>query len=156
MDTRLLRSLSRSMIVAWLASAAACRAPDDPASRVSDLERRILAPCCRRQTLEDHESEVARQLRAEIRWRTVAGESSRAIEDDLVRRYGEDIRAMPRGTDPRALLGVGLGSIVGLGALVILRLARRPRSEDAADPAVLGPEDFAYGDRLDDELRDLD
>lgn len=114
------------MIVAWIASAA-CGVPDDPASRVNDLERRILAPCCRRQTLEDHDSDLARQLRAEIRWRTLVGESSRAIEDDLVRRYGDGILAMPRGSDARVLLGAGLGGIVGLGALIVLRLARRPR-----------------------------
>lgn len=144
------------MIVAWIASVAACRAPDDPASRVSDLERRILAPCCHRQTLEDHDSALARELRAEIRWRTVAGESSRAIEDDLVRRYGESIRAMPRGADVRALLGVGLGGVVGLGALVVLRLARRPRAADTVPGVAFGPDDLAYQDQLDDELRDVD
>ena len=64
----------------------------DPAGRARDLESRILAPCCRREPIAEHCSDLARALRAEIRQRTVLGECSCEIEEDLVRRYGDGIR----------------------------------------------------------------
>src|SRR5688500_9072617 len=100
---------SRRSILLALASPAvlaACGSSAGSADRARDIERRILAPCCWRQTLEDHESELAHALRAEIEDRVAAGEASSAIEDDLVRRYGDKVRAMPRTWDPRPLLGV--------------------------------------------------
>jgi cytochrome c-type biogenesis protein CcmH/NrfF len=73
------------------------RMPDDPAGRVDCLERKLLAPCCHRHSLEDHRSDVARRLRSEIRCRTVLGEPPWQIEGDLVRRYGDAIRRVPSG-----------------------------------------------------------
>jgi len=136
-----------------------CGRPAGTRERAHDVERRILAPCCKRQTLEDHESELARALRAEIERRIDGGEQAVAIEEDLVRRYGEDVRAMPGGRDPRALLGLALAGALGLGGLAVLWLVRRkrapagapaPRDRDAAD------DNAAYEERLDDELVAVD
>jgi cytochrome c-type biogenesis protein CcmH len=154
----MVRSLSRLVAILSLAFVAACSAADDPASRAREIERRILAPCCRRQILEDHDSELARALRAEIAQRSQAGEPAAAIEDDLARRYGEDIRAMPRGRDPRAVLGAIIAAIVGLGALTLVWFMRRRRAAVAtaqAAPPGQGA-DPAYQDRLDDELLAVD
>ena len=143
-----------AVAVVALVMSSACDAPRSPAARARDVERRILAPCCRRQTLEDHDSEIARALRTEIERRAAAGEPAVAIEDDLVRRYGEDVRAMPRALDPRLPLGVGLGGVVLLGALVLLRHVSRRRSPPrvtasaVSDPGI----DDEYEERLDDEL----
>jgi cytochrome c-type biogenesis protein CcmH len=152
-------SISISMLLTCIATMFACDLPNDPAHRIQEVERRILAPCCRRQTLEDHDSEIARALRAEIRDRVAAGEPPTTIEDDLVRRYGEDIRAMPRGWDPRALLGAGLGVVIGLGALMLLRFARRGRAPATVRAVSIGPPgegDVDDAQRIDDELLELD
>jgi len=142
-----------ALAILWLAVVAACTPHDDPTSRARDLERRILAPCCFRQTLEDHDSDIAHKLRAEIERRTAVGESSDVIEDDLVRRYGEDVRAMPRGLDPRALLGIAVAVVLGLGALVIRRFVRaRPTVEARATSPAGDDRDLEYQERLDDEL----
>jgi len=143
--------------IASLAIIAACHARVDAVGRAHEIERRILAPCCRRQNLEDHDSEIARALRAEVEQRCAAGEPAAAIEDDLARRYGEDIRAMPRGWDPRALLGAVIAAIVALGALVLVRFMRRRRAAAviAAPPGAAAAE-LDYEDRLDDELLAVD
>jgi cytochrome c-type biogenesis protein CcmH len=59
------------------------------------LEGRLLAPCCWTQTLDIHGSEIANALRREIRTRLKVGEAPEAIEQSLVARYGERIRAVP-------------------------------------------------------------
>lgn len=157
MSARLLWSVVVSATVIGAVILGACTPPHDQAARAREVERRILAPCCHRQTLEDHESEIAHLLRAEIQHRIAAGEPPDAIEDDLVRRYGEQVRAMPRTWDPRLPLGVGLGGVVLLGALVLLRLVSRwcsSRRASAAD--VSSARDLEYEDRLDDELLEID
>src|SRR5258708_33287899 len=55
------------------------------------LEGRIMAPCCWMQTIDIHGSEVAYDLRREIRQRLKSGEASDAIEASLVQRYGPKI-----------------------------------------------------------------
>lgn len=69
-------------------------------------------------------------------------------------RYGEDVRAMPRGGGSRSLIGIVVGLVLGLGGLVVLWLMRRraaPSSSDATRRAETGAA-LDYEDRLDDEL----
>src|SRR5690348_7582956 len=112
MSARWLWLFAISPIVTATVLLGTCTAPQDHAARARAIERRILAPCCHRQTLEDHDSEIARLLRAEIEHRVAAGEPPDHIEDDLVQRYGVNVCAMPRTWDPRLPLGVGLGAVV--------------------------------------------
>lgn len=58
-----------------------------------ELERRLMAPCCWRETLDVHSSPVASQLRTEIRDRFAKGDSPQGIENDLAARFGPRIRA---------------------------------------------------------------
>jgi cytochrome c-type biogenesis protein CcmH len=128
----------------------------------SALEGRIMAPCCWTQTIDIHGSEIANDLRREIRKRLRAGESADAIQASLVERYGERILAVPPGSPLKSfatLLALGmLGA--GAGSLVMLKRWRR-RSASAAAPAGAGAGAPKAGDdaldaRLDAELRALD
>jgi cytochrome c-type biogenesis protein CcmH len=142
------------LLVGFLAMIA-CRSSADPAH---EIERRVLAPCCYRQTLAEHESDLARALRLEVRQRVSRGESSTVIEDDLARRYGEEIRAMPRGWDPRALLAAIIAIALAIGGLVLRWVVgARPDVRAAAqEPAASPGADLAYEAQLDDELVDID
>ena len=121
-----------------------------------------MAPCCWVGTLEDHESPLASTLRSEIEVRFAGGEAATSIEDDLALRYGERVRAVPKGSDPGRglMLGVALAVAAALAALVVTlrRWTRRSPGSSAAAPSPdAAPRSRdAYDDRIDDELARLD
>jgi cytochrome c-type biogenesis protein CcmH len=140
--------------------------PDGYVQGEKTLEGRLLAPCCWAQTLDIHESDIARALRLEVRRRLRAGESQTAIETDLVARYGERIRALPKGSSltPIGMLLSLLIATAGIGAgWVVVRWVRSGRRDASAvakggEPGSAvapqaGPD--AYDDRLDAEIDDL-
>ncbi|WP_437730599.1 cytochrome c-type biogenesis protein CcmH [Sorangium sp. So ce1335] len=141
-------------------------APGQPASELADstpapgeraLAARLLAPCCWEQTLDVHESELTRELRREIRGRLRRGESADAIEQDLVARHGERIRAAPSsGVLGKVAFGLMLGiAVTFLGVFALLRSWRRAAAQPApSDVAVAAAARDEYDERLDDELRE--
>jgi len=135
-------------LVAFLPDVA--RADERDQERV--LEGRLLAPCCWVQTLDVHESPLAGELRSEVHARLHAGEAVSVVEADLVARYGERIRAVPAGSDPRR--GIGLASaglVVVTGALLLWLFVRRVRRGRATTPQLVTRRDD-YDRRLDEEL----
>ena len=122
----------------------------------SALEGRIMAPCCWTQTIDIHGSEIANDLRREIRKRLRSGETSDAIEASLVGRYGEKILAVPPGSPLKTLATLLVLGMVGAGGGALLMLKRwRGR---ALAPAGLpkGKPNAQLDARLDAELRALD
>ena len=120
------------------------------------LEGRLLAPCCwdsSRQTLDIHGSPVANALRREIRSRLRAGESSDAIEADLVRRYSKKILAVPEG-NPLRQVGIVLTAALIVAALGVgnLLLRWRRRSTAAAAPPASKEPDSPKRDKWDEKL----
>jgi cytochrome c-type biogenesis protein CcmH len=117
------------------------------------LEMRLLAPCCWNQTLDMHGSEVASELRREIRKRLSAGESSQAIEADIVMRYGEKIRAVPPNSPlgkTASILAITMGA-AGIGAIFLLLRWRRRSALAAAEEEKSTPKK-AKRDQLDDRI----
>jgi len=102
-----------------------CAARAAPSAASDEVYGRLIAPCCWNQTLDIHDSELATQLRVEIVERLTHGEASVAIEDDLARRYGERIRAVPRARDPRRSMAVLVVSAMLLALIGLFALARR-------------------------------
>lgn len=130
-----------------------------PAPGERALAGRLLAPCCWDQTLDVHESEVARDLRREIRARLRQGEAAGAIELDLVARYGDRLRAAPSsGILGKVALGLMLGiAVTFLGVIALLRSWRRNAAQTAPpNGAITAAVRDEYDERLDNELRDRD
>ncbi len=149
------------VFVAGQTAAAPARAEESrsgPAAGEALLLRRIVAPCCWTQTLDVHDSELVRALRSEIRERLRAGEAPDAIEDDLAARFGERIRAMPKGEDTTRPLPIVMGALTLAGGAALLRAirrwTRRGKPEGAMTFQVVVPD--VYDERLDEELRQLD
>jgi cytochrome c-type biogenesis protein CcmH/NrfF len=113
-----------------------------PAVRAAahELEKRLMAPCCWRETLDTHESPTASDLRREIRTRVANGEPLSAIEADLLRRHGPGLRA----TLPENLGYVLFGFACLFGTVILWFIVRRI-PEPAKDPHLgllrLGPLD---------------
>ena len=122
------------------------------------LQARLVAPCCWNQTLDVHESALADALRLEVHERLSRGEAREGVEDDLAARYGERVRAVPRGPDRRAFVAVGLVCLLAFAGLlassVLWRLRRRG---DLVAPVLAEPNEArdVYDDRLDEELAAL-
>jgi cytochrome c-type biogenesis protein CcmH len=162
---RLLLALSCLLSTAPAWAQAPSAKNSTPAAGEVALERRLLAPCCWNQTLDAHESDLAASLRSEVRARLHAGEPVSAIEDDLVARYGERIRAVDKGHEPGGampfLIGPGV-LVIGAALIVMARRWRRSAAsahsrEDvraASSNDAQSPDD-PYDTRLDDELRAL-
>ncbi|WP_437728941.1 cytochrome c-type biogenesis protein [Sorangium sp. So ce861] len=130
-----------------------------PAPGEKALAARLLAPCCWNQTLDVHESAVTSELRREIRARLRRGETADAIEQDLVARYGERLRAAPSsGVLGKVALALMLGiAVTFLGVFALLRSWRRGAAQPAPPRgAVAAPVRDEYDERLDDELRARD
>lgn len=129
----------------------------------AELEGRIIAPCCWTQTIDIHGSEIATELRQEIRRRLTAGESADAIERSLVERYGEKILATPPGSrlgSAGGLLALGLVG-AGVSAVFLLKRWQRRSGESAPTKDKLAAAGAQTGDaeldaRLDAELARMD
>ena len=85
------------------------------------VETRLLAPCCWNGTLDVHESDLARELRKEIRLRLRGGESVDAVEASMVERYGDKVRAAPANEHVGVLLGAGALAAIGMAILLLRR-----------------------------------
>lgn len=122
------------------------------------LESRLIAPCCWTQTLDVHESPLASSLRSEIHARLGRGESTDVVEADLVERYGERLRAVPRGSDSRRAVPVIVAASMLVSALGLAWIVRRWRSRapSASEPRAVPSSRDDYDDLLDDELRRMD
>jgi cytochrome c-type biogenesis protein CcmH/NrfF len=99
-----------------------------------ELEKRLMAPCCWRETLDTHVSPIAEGLRREIRTRIAKGEPPFAIEADLIRRYGSGLRA----TLPENLGYVLFGFACVFGIVILWFMVRKtPESPDDPHLGVL-------------------
>lgn len=64
-------------------------------ARARALEARLMAPCCYSQTVDLHDSDAARQVRAELRQWLGEGLSDQQILERFAERYGARILAVP-------------------------------------------------------------
>lgn len=151
------RVLATALIVTSLAAA-------DAVPGAKALEARLYAPCCYNGTLDGHESDLARDLRAEIEHRIAAHETADAIQADFVARYGEKVVAARTDAPIRTMGLVVVALLLAAGAwlaIVLRRWTRRkgsPLPEGSSGARARSP-GVARDDldrRLDAELADLD
>jgi cytochrome c-type biogenesis protein CcmH len=84
----------------------------------AELERELICPVCEPATLDQSDSQIARNMKAFIARRIAAGDTKSEIKDELVVRFGPQVLAAP----PRSgfnwlawilpLAGLGLGAVV--------------------------------------------
>lgn len=149
---RIVRASALALALALTSASAVAGAVPGPRA----LEARLYAPCCYGGTLDMHDSELARDLRGEIEARFAHGEASAIIQEDFVRRYGEQVLAT-RSDRPFAVAGGLLVALVIVsGTALVLRLRRRGLASPKPRMERLGTSRDALDERLDQELDALD
>ena len=95
-------------------------------ARARQIEARFVSPCCWRENLAVHGSQVADELRGLIAAMVRSGQTEPQIVDYMVARFGERILRGPRGTRFRFL---NLTPIVALaiGLWLLVRFLKRSR-----------------------------
>jgi len=124
------------------------------------IETTLLAPCCFNGTLDTHESDLARTLRAEIEERVAHGEGAAAIQASMVDRYGPKVLAMPNERHFGGVVviaGLAAALVIGVTLLRVRSWLRAGRQADLPPPAPAAeaPE-RDYDERIDAELDALD
>jgi cytochrome c-type biogenesis protein CcmH len=104
------------------------------AQRVRRLEESMLAPCCWSDNVHTHQSEIAVQMRAEIKRMVAAGKSDREILDLYIARHGRRILVEPEGAGGSLLHWIPVVAI-GLGLLWVVRVLIQWRRRAAREAA---------------------
>jgi cytochrome c-type biogenesis protein CcmH len=152
--------LARTFFLLALASAAPAFAvqPDevlaDPTleARARVLSKELRCMVCQNQSIDDSAAPLARDLRLLVRDRLTKGDSDQQVLDFLVDRYGEFVLLKPRFEWHTALLWLGPPAVLLGGALVLIVIALRRKSQGGApegrESAALTPAEEARVARL--------
>lgn len=91
--------------------------------QVKRLEHKLMAPCCYTQTIDEHMSQEAADMRAEVEQMVEGGRSDREILTFYRKKYGETILASPDGLSGTvlAVVPVLLGSVSCLFVVLLIR-----------------------------------
>jgi cytochrome c-type biogenesis protein CcmH len=125
--------------VAPVPSAAPAAGPQVPAfgadpvfeDRVKKLESELRCLVCQNQTLADSGSELAQDLRNEVRKLAASGKSDAEVKDFLVARYGDFVLYDPPVKSTTWLLWAGPFLLLAVGAAVWWQVLRRRRTGGA-------------------------
>lgn len=127
---------------------------DDLDARARELDKLLMSPCCWTQTLNNHHSKIAQQMRAEIRQMLKDGKTDEDILTRFTAEYGKRIMAMPsaQGFDLAAYALPAMFLVSGGG--VIWLILRSWGFSSQIDPArkELLQVDRTYAERLNREL----
>lgn len=109
---------------------------DDPAveQRLAKLSQELRCLKCQNQTLADSPSDIAADLRREIREQMEAGKSDKEITAFLTQRYGDFILYRPRVTPTTYLLWFGPFVLLIGGLFVLLRYVKQRRDAITEQP----------------------
>lgn len=102
-----------------------------------ELEYMIMAPCCYGAPVGDHDSDAAKQVKAQIAQLLTEGKTSDEVLDMYVAIYGERILAQPRAQGFNVLAYVMPILILVIGGLLVIYVINQmtaPRPQ-AAQPS---------------------
>jgi cytochrome c-type biogenesis protein CcmH/NrfF len=149
-----------------LVATTAASLTNEESLRIVRLEESMVAPCCYREPVTRHQSDVAAEMRAEITRMVIEGKTNHEILDYYRVKYGEEVFAEPQGLEGWAVRGVPfLALLLGLG--LVSRLAWKWRFRTiklgSQDGSVPGTEEGAQDSiqkefqlRIEQELKDRD
>ncbi len=132
---RLLLALTLFLAFPALADSGLPPAPDanrqlaDPAkeAEAKRLMETLRCLVCQGQSIADSDAEMAGDMRALVRQRIAAGESSGEVRDWLIQRYGEYVSYDPPMTQVTAPLWLAPLALLAIGMLIASRSFKRKK-----------------------------
>ena len=109
-------------------------------AEIQKVEKRLLAPCCYTQSIAEHGSNIAVQMRHEVAEMVADGKSEHEIVEHYRNIYGDRILIVPDGMTGKILLGlpVVISALDGLLIFVcfrkMLHSGMRQRASDVPQP----------------------
>jgi cytochrome c-type biogenesis protein CcmH len=125
------------------------------AEKEREITDNLIAPCCWSQTVSQHYSDAADQIRREVHAMVAAGKSRDEILDHYVAQYGERILATPRAKGFNMLVYLLPWTALILGAsflILLIRKLRSPAPSSAPSPAP----DARYASVIEKEMKELE
>ncbi len=123
-----------------------------------ELGYEIMAPCCYGSPVADHDSEAARQVKAQIVRLLAESRTKEEILDMYVAIYGERILARPRARGFNLLAYIMPPLILLVGGLLLIYFISRIKGQPApqAAPAARKPYDNEFLEKINKEMQELD
>ena len=107
-------------------------------AEMQKIEKRLLAPCCYTQSIAEHGSDIAVQMRGEVAEMVADGKSESEVVEHYRSIYGDRILIVPDGMTGKILFSLPVG-ISALACLVLflcfrkmLRSGRHERIRDVS------------------------
>lgn len=122
-----------AVLLALAAALAQAGEPPDLDERAAQLTAQLRCPVCENQTLLDSQSELAVQLRGEVRRQLSQGATEAQVRDFMVQRYGDQVLYQPPLKPSTWLLWAGplLLLLAAAATLAVLWRHRPPLQDDA-------------------------
>jgi cytochrome c-type biogenesis protein CcmH len=115
------------------------------AKREVELASQLRCLVCQNQSIAESNAGLAIDLRNQLREQIAAGKSDAAIIEYMTSRYGDFVLYRPPFKATTVVLWLGPALLLGIGALVAVRLVRSRRRGATAD---LSPQDHARAESL--------
>jgi cytochrome c-type biogenesis protein CcmH len=142
----------------FILQSAAMELPDSTQNLSNEEVRKIsgllIAPCCWSMTADAHSSEIAHEMRAQIRTALAEGKNEKEILQAYVAQYGERILAKPTKQGFNLLAWILPFVALVIGGLVLWRFLHR-HAEPAPGVMAADPND-PYAQRMEQELKEFD
>ncbi|MBU2956758.1 cytochrome c-type biogenesis protein CcmH [Paracoccus sp. 1_MG-2023] len=119
----------------------------DLEARARAISRDLRCPVCQGENIDDSNAAISRDLRLYVRERLVAGDSDRAVVDNVIERFGEFVLFQPRATGANLILWLAGPLMALIGAFAGWRFLR---GRDQATPM---PDDLSAEEKT--RLRDI-
>ena len=126
---------------------------DEEARRIAGL---LIAPCCWSMTADAHSSQIAYDMRAQIRAALARGESEEEILQAYVVQYGERVLAKPTKQGFNLLAWILPFVALVIGSWVLWRFLHRHVEPAPAAVVMTTNRNDPYAQRLERELKEFD
>ncbi|WP_421866659.1 cytochrome c-type biogenesis protein [Motiliproteus sp.] len=129
-------------------------ANDQQQDQYKVLIEELRCPKCQNQNLADSNAPIAADMRREIHRMVTEGQTNQDVVDFMVARYGDFVNYRPRRDSSTLVLWYGPIGMLLLGAVVVLMLAKRKRSDKKEQQTDAGKVDRDKLQRLLDKKDD--